>query len=97
MASQGLALISKKMTLSDNLTMRDNVVPYSNLSKNETVLDSLRRAPFELDDGGIAWVQATLARLNTDQKLRQLFNVALHGEDAADVADLEAFLADRAA
>lgn len=52
----------------------------------ETVLDSLRRPPFSLDEEGIAWVQGTLASLDTDQKLRQLFNVALHGEDAADVA-----------
>lgn len=52
----------------------------------ETVLDSLRRPPFSLDEEGIAWVQRTLGSLDTDQKLRQLFNVALHGEDAADVA-----------
>lgn len=74
----------------DNSSMKDNVV-ISPIHRNKrTVLDSLRHPPFSLDDAGIAWVQRTLASLRTDQKLRQLFNVALHGEDAADVARVAA-------
>jgi beta-N-acetylhexosaminidase len=53
-------------------------------------LQSLRQAPFALDNAAIAWVQQTLSQLSTDQKLRQLFNVALHGEDPADVARIAA-------
>lgn len=70
----------------DNLNMKDNVVPPLDQPIQDAVLDSLRLPPFSLDEAGIDWVQRTLASLSIDQKLRQLFNVALHGEDAADVA-----------
>lgn len=53
-------------------------------------LRNLRLPPFSLDDDAIAWVQQTLAQLSPDQKLRQLFNVALHGEAAPDVARIAA-------
>ena len=65
--------------------MKDSAGMSPTHPNKNAVLDSLRRPPFSLDDAGIAWVQRTLASLSTDQKLRQLFNVALHGEDAADV------------
>ena len=65
--------------------MKDSAGMSPTHPNKNAVLDSLRRPPFSLDDAGITWVQRTLASLSTDQKLRQLFNVALHGEDAADV------------
>ena len=37
------------------------------------VLDSMREAPFNLDDAGIAWVESTLAGLDTKAKVGQLF------------------------
>ena len=37
------------------------------------VLDSMREAPFNLDDDGIAWVESTLAGLDTKAKVGQLF------------------------
>jgi beta-N-acetylhexosaminidase len=37
------------------------------------VLDSMRKAPFTLDDSGIAWVESTLAGLSTRAKVGQLF------------------------
>jgi beta-N-acetylhexosaminidase len=37
------------------------------------VLDSMRKAPFNLDDSGIAWVESTLAGLETKDKVGQLF------------------------
>ncbi|MGV8849192.1 MAG: glycoside hydrolase family 3 protein [Propionibacteriaceae bacterium] len=37
------------------------------------VLDSMREAPFSLDDDGIAWVESTLAGLDTKAKVGQLF------------------------
>ncbi len=51
----------------------------------DAVLASLRQAPFLLDDGAIAWVQQTLAGLDTEARLRQLFNVALHGDSPAEL------------
>lgn len=53
-------------------------------------LQSLRLAPFGLDDTAIDWVQATLAMLMPDQKLAQLFNVALFNTDSAEVARIAA-------
>ena len=38
-----------------------------------TVLESMRKAPFNLDDAGIAWVESTLAGLGTKDKVGQLF------------------------
>jgi beta-N-acetylhexosaminidase len=37
------------------------------------VLESMRQAPFNLDDSGIAWVESTLAGLSTRAKVGQLF------------------------
>lgn len=37
------------------------------------VLESMRTAPFNLDDSGIAWVESTLAGLSTKDKVGQLF------------------------
>jgi len=37
------------------------------------VLESMRKAPFNLDDSGIAWVESTLAGLSTRAKVGQLF------------------------
>ena len=37
------------------------------------VLESMRKAPFNLDDSGIAWVEATLAGLSLTDKVGQLF------------------------
>ena len=53
-------------------------------------LDSLKLSPFFLDETSIAWVKNKLESLTLDQKLRQLFNVALHGESADDVARIVA-------
>lgn len=41
----------------------------------------LRAAPFGLDDAALGWVAATRARLSPQAKLRQLFNIGLHGDD----------------
>jgi len=38
-----------------------------------SVLDSMRNAPFNLDDQGIAWVESTLAGMTTKDKVGQLF------------------------
>ncbi len=38
-----------------------------------SVLDSMRQAPFNLDDQGIAWVESTLAGMSTEDKVGQLF------------------------
>jgi beta-N-acetylhexosaminidase len=51
-------------------------------------LDSLRLAPFHLDDTALAWVADKLRTLTTEQKVRQLFNVAAHGDNAEAVAAL---------
>ena len=37
------------------------------------VLESMRKAPFNLDDSGIAWVESALAGLSTRAKVGQLF------------------------
>ena len=55
-----------------------------------TTLDSLRLTPFHLDDAAVAWVAQHLATLSTEQKVRQLFNLAAHGDDAQAVAALAA-------
>lgn len=47
-----------------------------------STLDSLRLAPFNLDDAAVAWVSQTLDGLSPDARLRQLFNVMLLGNDA---------------
>ena len=45
--------------------------------------DKLKAAPFNLDAVAIAWVRATLGRLSTDDKVRQLFTLNSMGLDAA--------------
>ncbi|MEN9539179.1 MAG: hypothetical protein RLZZ126_1414 [Pseudomonadota bacterium] len=53
-------------------------------SPDPSVLASLRLAPFRLDDSGVAWVQATVARLMPRQQLAQLFNVMLKPQSPED-------------
>ena len=53
-----------------------------------STLDALRLLPFNLDDTGIAWVADKLRTLSLEQKLRQLFNVSAHGDDADKVGAL---------
>ncbi|MEY2654188.1 MAG: hypothetical protein RLZZ524_1216 [Pseudomonadota bacterium] len=55
------------------------------VSSSKSTLSSLRLAPFHLDDAGIAWVEGLLGRLSTEDKVRQLFNLACHGDDAATI------------
>lgn len=50
-----------------------------------STLASLRLAPFHLDDAGIAWVEGLLRTLSTEDKVRQLFNLACHGDDDATI------------
>lgn len=45
--------------------------------------DFLKRAPFGLDDTGLAWVQQTLDSLTPDERVGQLFNFLLMGDDRA--------------
>lgn len=51
-------------------------------------LDSLRLAPFNLDDDAIAWVAETRDSLTLDARLRQLFNVLQMGNDPEKIAQL---------
>lgn len=51
----------------------------SGLSAREQ--DLLRASPFHLDPQALDWVAATRTRLTQQQKLRQLFNHGLHGDD----------------
>jgi beta-N-acetylhexosaminidase len=53
-----------------------------------SLLASLRLAPFHLNDEGVAWVQATLARLSPRQRLAQLFNVMLKPQSPEEFASL---------
>lgn len=53
--------------------------------------DHLTEAPFNLDSEAIAWVRATLAGLSADDKLRQLFNLRIAGNNPEDVAAIKAF------
>ena len=53
-------------------------------------LDTLRLAPFALDDEGVAWVERCLRRLAIEQKVRQLFNLPAHGDDLQAAAALAA-------
>lgn len=43
--------------------------------------DQLAAKPFNLDGAAIAWVRATLKSLTPDEKIRQLFNLRLRGND----------------
>lgn len=56
----------------------------------DTTLAALRRAPFGLDDDAVAWVERTLATLDLEARVRQLFNVPMHGDDPAEAERLAA-------
>lgn len=45
--------------------------------------DFLKRAPFDLDAKAVAWVQETLDSLTPDERVGQLFNFLLMGDDRA--------------
>lgn len=45
--------------------------------------DQLSAKPFHLDGPAIAWVRSALKSLTPDQKIRQLFNLRLRGNDPA--------------
>jgi beta-N-acetylhexosaminidase len=49
---------------------------------------NLARAPFSLDAEALAWVASTRDALSTEQKVRQLFNLACHGDDPAQIEQL---------
>ena len=51
---------------------------------------NLARAPFSLDAQALAWVQRTRDAMSTEQKVRQIFNLACHGDDAATIERLAA-------
>lgn len=51
----------------------------------------LSAAPFGLDQEALAWVATTRARLSPPQKLRQLFNHGLHGDDLQAARDAGAW------
>jgi len=53
--------------------------------------DQLAKAPFNLDTEAIAWVKSTLAGLSPDDKLRQLFNLRIAGNNPADLDAVRAF------
>jgi beta-N-acetylhexosaminidase len=53
--------------------------------------DQLAARPFHLDGTAIAWVRETLKRLTPDDKIRQLFNLRLRGNDPADYAEARDF------
>src|SRR5436190_13877700 len=53
--------------------------------------DQLAAKPFHLDGAAIAWVRDTLKRLTPDEKIRQLFNLRLRGNDPADYAEARDF------
>ena len=53
--------------------------------------DQLSAKPFHLDGAAIAWVRDTLKRLTPDEKIRQLFNLRLRGNDPADYAEARDF------
>ncbi len=58
---------------------------------DDPVLQSLRLAPFGLDDAALDWVRTVRAGLDTEARLRQLCNLAMHGdapEEAARIAAL---------
>ena len=47
--------------------------------------------PFFLDADALAWVEGTFASLGEDEKLRQLFNLRLAGQDPAEIARVRGF------
>jgi beta-N-acetylhexosaminidase len=55
-----------------------------------SVLESLRKAPFHLDDAGVAWVQGRLAAMSPRAKVAQLFTFISMGKDEGELARLKA-------
>jgi beta-N-acetylhexosaminidase len=56
-----------------------------------TTLDSLRLPPYRLDDAAVAWVRSTLDGMGLDSRLRQLFALALLGDDLRTAHEIAAF------
>ena len=52
------------------------------------MFDHLRKAPFHLDDAGVDWVRAELARLTPEERVGQLFVHISMGADPGEVARL---------
>lgn len=42
-------------------------------------LERLKQAPFNLDDAAVKWVAETIEQLSPEERIAQLFNIALHG------------------
>jgi beta-N-acetylhexosaminidase len=53
--------------------------------------DQLAAKPFHLDGAAIAWVRDTLKKLTPDEKIRQLFNLRLGGNDPEMLKAARAF------
>jgi beta-N-acetylhexosaminidase len=53
-------------------------------------VDALRQAPFNLDEGGVAWVRDTLAAMSSREKVGQLFCHISMGRDPTELARLAA-------
>ena len=53
--------------------------------------DQLAAKPFHLDGAAIAWVRDTLKRLTPDDKIRQLFNLRIGGNDPGMLKAAQAF------
>ena len=47
------------------------------------IFSKLRQAPFSLDEQALAWVRQTHAQLSLEEKISQVFVLALHGKDPA--------------
>lgn len=47
--------------------------------------DSLRKAPFSLNDSQVNWVKDTLAGMNVEEKVGQLFCMAVYGADEEEL------------
>jgi len=58
-----------------------------------STLESLRDAPYHLDDASLAWVASKLESMDLDTRLRQLFVLALLGDDLGAAAGIAAFRA----
>ena len=56
----------------------------------QETLATLVQAPFSLDAEAIAWVRRTRDALSTEQKVRQIFNLACHGDDPRQIDPLSA-------
>ena len=56
----------------------------------QDTLATLALAPFSLDAEAIAWVTRTRDSLSTEQKVRQIFNLACHGDDPKAIDSLSA-------